>query len=154
MNGNLYSIVIAVAALVLLRYVRTTYRPIRGSGLRILLPIIFMTPGLMLIGNPEVHSPAWMWTAALALGGLLSLPLIFTTGYEIRANGHVYAKPSVWFLVAFAAVLVIRFILRSELDGLDPQTKAALFMTVAFGYILPWRIASYVKFRKVAAARA
>lgn len=153
MNGSLYTIVLVAAALVLLRYVRSTSRPIRGGGIRILLPVLFMAPGLMLIGNPEAHPQVWMQTAALALGVVLSLPLIRTTGYEIRENGLVYAKPSLWFLAAFLSVLAVRFILRSELDMLDASTKAALFMTVAFGYIVPWRIASFIKFRRTLALR-
>jgi membrane protein CcdC involved in cytochrome C biogenesis len=155
MNGNLnlIPIMLGVAALVLLRYVRSTTRPIRGRGFRILLPLLFISPGLLLIANPNAHSPAWMWIGAFLLGGLLSLPLIYTTGYEIRENGAIYAKRSLWFLAVFAVVLGIRFALRSELQQFgDAQTNTALFMAMAMGYVIPWRVASYLKYRRLLAA--
>lgn len=149
MNGELYSIVILVAALVLLRRTRSMFKPTRGTGLRLLLPIIFMLPCFLLILNPNVHAYMWEWLAALLLGGVLSLPLIWTTDYEIREDGAIYTKKNLGFIIAFLMVLGIRFTLRAELDMLDASTKTALFMTVVLGYVIPWRVVSYWKYREV-----
>jgi membrane protein CcdC involved in cytochrome C biogenesis len=36
---------------------------------------------------------------------------------------------------------------------LDPETFAALFMVIAFSYVIPWRVMSYLKFRKLLRGR-
>lgn len=154
MNGNFYLIMLAVAALVLLRAVRNMHRPVKGNGFRIILPLFFILPGLEYILQPAAQAPDWMILSAVALGAVLSLPLILTTGYEVRADGKVYAKMSYWFVVAFLGMLAVRFGLRAELHTLDPQVKTSLFMIVAFCYIIPWRIASYIKYRRAARGAA
>jgi len=40
--SSFYSIVIIVAALVLWRRTRAMYRPIKGNGIRLLIPILFL----------------------------------------------------------------------------------------------------------------
>jgi membrane protein CcdC involved in cytochrome C biogenesis len=52
------------------------------------------------------------------------------------------------------AVLVIRIVLRQFFSGMDPASLALLFYTVALSYVVPWRIASFVKFRKVKQSQA
>jgi membrane protein CcdC involved in cytochrome C biogenesis len=148
-NQSYYTIVIAVAGLILWRRTRNMYRPVKGNGIRILIPALFLIPGIMMILNPQVHAYAWEWISALALGLLLSIPLIWTTGYEIREDQNIYIKKNVSFIFAFVAVLALRFLLRNYLSMIDQQTKTALFMLVATGYIVPWRIVSYIKFRKL-----
>ncbi|BBI36273.1 cobalamin biosynthesis protein CbiX [Cohnella abietis] len=125
------------------------FRPIRGNGIRLLVPLLFMLPAIALMTNPKVHAVSWEWVAAAAMGCLLSVPLILTTRYERREDQNIYAVKNVWFIIAFLAVLVIRFLLRDYLIGIDAETKTALFLTVALSYIIPWRIVSYVRFRKL-----
>lgn len=149
MNSSYYTIILLVAALVLWRRTRSFYKPIRGDGRRLLMPMLFMLPGLSLIMNPEVHAPGYEWVVAACLGLVLSIPLIWTTSYEIREDNQIYAKKNLGFIAAFLAVVAIRFVLRNYLSIIEPQTLAALFMLVAFSYILPWRIVSYIKFRKL-----
>ncbi|MBO9541098.1 DUF1453 family protein [bacterium] len=150
MSGNgIYLFVIAIAALVLWRRTRSMYRPIRGSGIRLLLPLLALLPGLTLIFNPQVSEPAWAYGIAFGLGMVLSIPLIWTTNYEVRADNFIYARKNWGFVVAFVGVVVIRLALRHELTNLEPQAKIALFMTVLCGYLIPWRIVSFIKFRRV-----
>ncbi|MFC5699737.1 CcdC family protein [Cohnella faecalis] len=150
MGNSFYVTFILIAALVLWRRTRSFYRPIKGDGRRILLPVLFMLPGIALVLNKDVHAPAYEWLVACAIGVALSIPLIWTTEYEVREDKQIYAKKNVGFIVAFVAVLAIRFALRSYLQMIDPQTLSALFMVVAFSYVLPWRIVSFVKFRRTA----
>lgn len=89
MDRSFYVFVFAIAALVLWRRTRSFYRPIRGDGKRLLYPILFMLPGLLLIFNSNVHAPFYEFLIAAAIGIILSIPLIWTTNYEIR-DDHLY----------------------------------------------------------------
>ncbi|WP_419875160.1 CcdC family protein [Candidatus Pristimantibacillus sp. PTI5] len=150
MNGStFYVMIVFIAALVLWRRTRSMYRPIRGNGIRLLVPLLFMLPALSLIFNSNVHEPAWAFGAAFGLGILFSLPLIWTTNYEVREDNLVYAKKNWGFVAVFIGIVFLRFALRQELSDIDPQGKTALFLLVAFGYIIPWRTVSFIKFRRV-----
>lgn len=149
MNNSFYTIIIGVAILVIWRRYRSMHRPIKGSGARLIYPMFFMLPGLFLMFNPKVHAEGWEWLVAALLGIILSIPLIWLTDYEMREDRHIYVKKNMGFIFAFVAILAIRFFLRDYMNMLDPETKSALFMMVAFCYIIPWRVASYWKFRTV-----
>ncbi|MEV5026729.1 CcdC family protein [Paenibacillus sp. LPE1-1-1.1] len=150
MNGStFYVMIVFIAALVLWRRTRSMYRPIRGNGIRLLVPLLFLLPGLSLIFNSNVHEPAWTFGAAFGLGILFSIPLIWTTNYEVREDNLIYAKKNWGFFAAFIGIVLLRFALRQELSDIDPQGKTALFLLVAFGYIIPWRAVSFIKFRRV-----
>ena len=150
MNGSsVYIMIAAIAVLVLWRRTRSMYRPIRGNGIRLLVPLIFILPGLSMLLNPEANEPAWALGAAFGLGILFSIPLIWTTNYEVREDRLIYAKKNMGFIVAFLGILVVRLVLRQELSDLDPEGQLALFMAVAFGYLIPWRIVSFLKFRRL-----
>lgn len=126
------------------------YRPMKGNGIRLLAPIFFMLPGmLMVVFNPNVHAFLWEWGVALAIGAVLSIPLIWTTNYEIREDQHIYAKRNMGFIIAFVVVALIRFLLKDYMSMIDADTKTALFIVVAVGYVVPWRVVSYMKFREL-----
>jgi len=149
MDYSVYGIVILVAVLIIWRRTRGMYRPIQGNGFRLLRPLFFLIPCLFLIMNPKAHAPVWEWFAAIGIGGLLSLPLILTTNYERRDDQQIYTVKSMGFFVSFICVLAVRFILRNYLSGIDQETMYSLFMTVLIGYVVPWRIVSYLKYRKL-----
>lgn len=152
--SSFYTIVIIVAALVLWRRTRAMYRPIKGNGTRLLLPTLFLLlPSLPIILNPNVHVAVWWWICAAIFGFLLSIPLIWTTNYELRSDQHIYAVRNKNFIITFLIIFITRFLLRDYLKWLGPETEAALFMTVALGYILPWRTISFIKFRKLYRSR-
>lgn len=150
---ELYTIVLVIAALVLFRTTRNFYRPIRGNGGRLLLPLVYMLPATYVIMNPDAHATGNEWLAAVAIGFVLSLPLIWTTQYEVRSDNQIYAKRNMWFVVSFLAILAVRFVLRTSIQDIDSQTLSALFVTVAFCYVVPWRVVSYIKFRMVKSER-
>ncbi|MCM3735260.1 cytochrome c biogenesis protein CcdC [Bacillus cytotoxicus] len=149
-SASFYSIVLLIAALVLWRRTRAMSHPIKGNGIRLLVPILFLLPpSFATILNPNVHLAYWEWICAVILGMLLSIPLIWTTGYEIRSDQHIYAVRNKNFIISFLIIFAIRFLLRDRLTWLGPETEIALFMTVALAYILPWRIISFIKFRQL-----
>lgn len=150
MNGSAFYVMIAfIAALVLWKRTRSMYRPIRGNGIRLLIPLLFMVPGLSLLISPNVNEPAWAFGAAFGMGILFSIPLIWTTNYEVREANLIYAKKNWGFFAVFIGIGIIRFALRQEISVMDPQGKMALFIILAFGYIIPWRVVSFIKFRRV-----
>ncbi|MNI71017.1 hypothetical protein D3C73_1268660 [compost metagenome] len=149
MDSSMYIMVVVVAGLVLWRRTRSMRRPIRGRGLRLLLPLLFLLPTLPLIANPAVQAPIWELAAALAVGCLLSVPLIWTTQYEVREDGNIYAVQNKGFIIALVGILLIRLGLRNYFSELDQQTLGALFLMVALGYVIPWRVTSYAKFRRI-----
>jgi len=151
---ELYIMVVIIAALVLFRSTRNFYRPIRGSGIRLLLPLLYMLPASYVIMNPEAHATTNEWLAAAGIGFVLSIPLIWTTQYEVRSDNQIYAKQNLWFIISFLAILAVRFVLRASIQDIDTQTLSALFVTVAFCYVIPWRVVSFVKFRMVKAGQS
>ncbi|MEH7457530.1 CcdC protein domain-containing protein, partial [Bacillus sp. JJ1127] len=82
-------------------------------------------------------------------GFLFAIPLIILTNYERREDGNIYTKKSVAFLITFIGIVILRYGSRQYIIDLDQQTIGLLFYVVAISYIVPWRIACYVKFRKV-----
>ncbi|MFF2879067.1 CcdC protein domain-containing protein [Gottfriedia sp. NPDC057991] len=152
--SSFYMIVIAVAALVLWRRTRAMYHPIKGSGIRLLLPILYLLiPSIPIVLNPKAHAASWEWICALFFGIILSIPLIWMTNYELRSDQQIYATKNRSFIVVFIIIFIIRFVLRDYLKWLGNETEAALFMTVAIGYICPWRIVSFLKFRRIYSKR-
>jgi membrane protein CcdC involved in cytochrome C biogenesis len=154
MNGvAMYGIIIMIAGLVIWRRTRAMVRPIKGSGIKILLPILYLMPGISAFMNLHLQAKIWEIGVASLIGLLLAVPLVLTTNYEIRQDGQIYAQKNKTFFIALVAVLVIRIVLRQFISGLDSASLMMLFFTVAFSYVVPWRIASFVKFRKVKLAQ-
>lgn len=146
-------IVLAAMALIIWRRTRATSRPIKGNGLKMLIPLIFLLPAILMFMNPELHLTMREIVLSVGTGVVLSIPLILTTNYELRADGHIYAKKSMGFIISFIALVIFRLGLRDYLSELDPNELTAIFFLVAAAYVLPWRIASYLKFRQVLGSR-
>ncbi|WP_125665818.1 CcdC family protein [Paenibacillus baekrokdamisoli] len=146
-------IVLLVMALIIWRRTRAMTRAIKGNGIRMLLPMLFLLPAVLMFLNPELHMTTREIVLAIGTGILLSIPLILTTNYEIREDGQIYAKKSIGFIISFVGLVLFRLGLRNYLSGLDPNELTALFLLVAASYIIPWRLVSYIKFRKLIAFR-
>ncbi|MCH6264229.1 CcdC family protein [Neobacillus citreus] len=154
MNGlAMYGIFFVIFGLVFWRRTRAMVRPVQGSGIKILLPMVFLLPGFSALLQFQLHLKVWEIGVAALIGVLLAVPLIFTTNYEIRNDRKIYAQKNKTFFIALIAVLVIRIALRQFISGIDPISLSMLFFTVAVGYVVPWRIISFVKFRKVKQAQ-
>ncbi|KFN02295.1 cytochrome c biogenesis protein CcdC [Bacillus clarus] len=147
-TSSLITVFLCVALLILWRRYRSMYRPIKGNGKRILLSLLFLTPGILLFFGP-VHPAILQVSLAILFGVLFAIPLIFLTNYERREDGNIYTKKSATFLITFIGIVILRFGSRQYIVDLDQQTIGLLFYVVAVSYIIPWRIACYIKFRKV-----
>jgi membrane protein CcdC involved in cytochrome C biogenesis len=86
---------------------------------------------------------------SVIFGMILSAPLVYTTGYEIREDGKIYAKKSIGFVIALILVFIIRRLVNYFLPDIDALTLNALSIISLFVYVGLWRIISYTKFKKV-----
>jgi membrane protein CcdC involved in cytochrome C biogenesis len=145
----MYGIMVVIVGLVFWRRTRAMVRPIQGSGIKILLPILYLLPAISAFSNLQLQLKILEIGVALLIGILLAVPLVLTTNYEIRQDGQIYAQKNKSFFIALIAVLAIRFIARQYISSMDPASLGMLFYIVAFSYIAPWRIVSFIKFRKV-----
>ncbi|WP_426940310.1 CcdC family protein [Bacillus mycoides] len=147
-TSSLITVFLCVALLIFWRRYRSMYKPIKGTGKRILWPLLFLTPGILLFFGP-VHPAILQVTIAASIGVIFAIPLIFLTNYERREDGNIYTKKSAAFLITFIGIVILRYGSRQYIVDLEQQTIGLLFYVVAVSYIIPWRIACYIKFRKV-----
>jgi membrane protein CcdC involved in cytochrome C biogenesis len=145
----MYGLIVVIAGLVFWRRTRAMVRPIQGSGFKIVLPILYLLPLVSLFAQIPVQVKIWEIIVAAFIGILLAVPLVLTTNYEVRQDGKIYAQKNKGFFIALIAVVAIRFLLRQFIGGMDPASLGLLFFTVAISYVVPWRIVSFIKFRKV-----
>jgi membrane protein CcdC involved in cytochrome C biogenesis len=149
MQYGMYAMILVIFGLVLWRRTRAMVRPIKGSGLRILLPLLYMSPALAVVIQPSVHMTSIEIVVSVIFGIILSVPLIYTTGYEVREDGKIYAKKSIGFVIALICVFIIRRLVTNFVPHIDVLTLNALSIISLFVYIGLWRIISYSKFKKV-----
>ncbi|MCH4565753.1 cytochrome c biogenesis protein CcdC [Bacillus sp. ES1-5] len=147
-TSSLITVFLCIALFIFWRRYRSMHKPIKGTGKSILWPLLFLTPGILLFFGP-VHPAILQVTIAGSIGVIFAIPLIFLTNYERREDGNIYTKKSAAFLITFIALVVLRYGSRQYIVDLDQQTIGLLFYVVAVSYIIPWRIACYIKFRKV-----
>ncbi|MCZ8518161.1 cytochrome c biogenesis protein CcdC [Paenibacillus caseinilyticus] len=140
---------IAVVGLVLWRKTRAMSRPVKGRGLKLLLPLLFILIGIPGFLNPQLHLTLKEILLSILCGLLMSIPMILTTNYERREDGQIYPVKSVAFIAVILVLIGLRLGLRSYLSGLDSVELGMLFYLIAIAYVVPWRIFSFMKFRRI-----
>lgn len=122
---------------------------------KLLIPPFAMSTGFLMFVFPMTRIP-WSWAIiAFLVGALLfSYPLIRSSQMEVR-DGDVYLKRSKVFIFILAGLVVIRIVLRQIIEQYVtlPQT-GAIFFLLAFGMLLPWRLAMYVQFHKLQSVKS
>ncbi|ULL18057.1 cytochrome c biogenesis protein CcdC [Paenibacillus sp. H1-7] len=141
------------ATMAMLVRMRSTNKPVNPR--KLLIPPLAMSTGFLMFAVPFTRIPFTWGIAALLIGALLfSYPLIRYSQLEQR-EGHVYMKKSKVFAFILIGLLLIRVLLRQVIEQYVslPQT-GAIFFLLAFGMLLPWRLAMYAKFRKLQSQEA
>lgn len=119
------------------------------SAKKILLPPVFMSTGALMFLHPYFRVTAMEIFEAVTIGMLFSILLIKTSKFECRGEG-IYLKRSKAFGFILIGLLLIRLLLKSVLSqSIDVGELSGMFWLLAFGMIVPWRLAMYVQYKKL-----
>ncbi|WP_025684433.1 cytochrome c biogenesis protein CcdC [Paenibacillus maysiensis] len=142
----------------LMIWLRTKRRggPVKGNGVRLLLPLFIAFPLMMMSVYQLMHIPGqthalpafWELLAAGLLGAVFGYVILLHTAYERRDDGHIYPKPNKYFKYIIITIILIRIMLTQYLSSLGTTEISVLAITMALVYISIWRIGSFIKFRR------
>lgn len=146
--GSVIMSLLAGTALILLR-LRAARRPTTLK--KIMMPPIGMATGFIMFALPVMHI-SWLWALSAWGTGVLifAFPLIVTTRME-RREEDIYVIRSKAFIFIMAALLLARLSMHGMVEKyMTLAQTGALFFLLAFGMIIPWRLAmisEYVRLR-------
>jgi membrane protein CcdC involved in cytochrome C biogenesis len=119
------------------------------SAKKIILPPIFMSTGALMFIFPFFRVTLGELLEALTVGMLFSILLIKTSKFEIRDH-DIYLKRSKAFAFILIGLLIVRIAAKSILSAsIDYGALSGMFWILAFGMIVPWRIAMYIQYRRL-----
>ncbi|MGA9175133.1 MAG: cytochrome c biogenesis protein CcdC [Thermoactinomyces sp.] len=149
-NLNFLAPIVAfiMASMVIFIRLRAAKKPTNAK--KILIPPLGMSTGFLMFLYPPMRVP-WSWAGIAFLAGaiLFSYPLIKTSHFEM-IDDKVYLKRSRAFIFILIGLFILRMILHDYIEHLvSVEQTAALFFILAFGMLLPWRLAMYMKYRKL-----
>ncbi|GKV68242.1 protein CcdC [Sporosarcina sp. NCCP-2716] len=126
---------------------KAAQRPI--SPVRIILPPVFMSSGLLMFLFTQFQVPKTQVIEAMVVGLLFSTILIATTNFEHK-DGKLFVKRSKAFIFILAGLLVFRLVAKLILSSsIDVGELAGMFFILAFSMIIPWRIGMLVKYKRL-----
>jgi membrane protein CcdC involved in cytochrome C biogenesis len=137
-----------MACIMIFLRLRNTKKP--ATIRKIIIPPIGMTSGfLMFIYAPMRFPLQWGLFIFLAGSIFFSIPLILTSKFE-QVGDLIYLRRSKAFIIILFAILIVRLLLHSYVEQwvTIPQT-AAMFFVLAFGMLLPWRVAMYFQYTRL-----
>lgn len=128
--------------------VKASARPTNAK--KILIPPLAMSTGMLQFLVPAFRL-TWLEVGeALVVGLIFSVFLIKTSNFEKR-DGEVYLSRSKAFFLVVFALLAIRTVMKAFLgDEVNVFATGGLFYLIAWGMIVPWRIAMYQKYKRIA----
>lgn len=145
----LISSVIAIFMGFLILFVRmkASKKPVNAK--KIILPPLFMSTGALMFLHPMFRVGFAQVVEALVVGMIFSIFLIKTSKFEIK-DGNIYLKRSKAFIFILIGLLIIRIIAKFILStSIDVGELSGMFWILAFGMIVPWRIAMYIQYMKL-----
>lgn len=149
MDFVLISSIGAVFMAIFVMFLRMKAAKKPASAKKIILPPIFMSTGALMFLFPYFRVTPMEILEAATVGMLFSILLIKTSSFEIRDN-EIYLKRSKAFALILIGLLVIRIIGKMVLSStIDYGELSGMFWILAFGMIVPWRIAMYLNYRKL-----
>ena len=126
--------------------VRETQTPVTAK--KLLIPPLAMSTGFFMFLAPQMRIPLSWAACAFAAGALLfSYPLIHTSRM-VRHGDVILMKRSRAFLVILLGLFAVRLLARQYVEHYVSITQTgALFFILAFGMLLPWRLAMFASYR-------
>ena len=138
---------IVMAIGVLFIRMKATKKPTNSK--KIILPPIFMSTGALMFLHPFFRVTLAETMEALLAGLLFSIFLIKTSNFEVKEQ-EIYLKRSKAFAYILIGLLVIRITAKLLLSSqIEVGALSGMFWILAFGMIVPWRIAMYIKYKKL-----
>lgn len=126
---------------------RASKRP--ASAKKIILPPLFMSTGALMFIFDFFRVPPLQIAEAIGVGLLFSTVLIWTSRFEVK-NGDIYLKQSKAFIFILIGLLIIRLLAKLILSStIHVGELSGMFWLLAFGMIVPWRIAMLIQFKKL-----
>ena len=126
---------------------RASQRPI--TPIRIILPPLFMSTGMLMFLFTQFQVASSQVFEAIVVGLLFSTILIVTTSFE-RKDGQLFVKRSKAFIFILASLLIFRLVAKLILSSsIDVGELAGMFFILAFSMIVPWRIGMLIKYNRL-----
>ncbi|PAF26322.1 hypothetical protein CHH61_09350 [Shouchella clausii] len=142
---TLMAVAMGSAALVI--RMKASKRP--TSAKRIMVPPLAMSTGFLMFLYEPTRPSAFHVGEALIVGALFSIVLIWTSKFEVR-DGAIYLKRSKAFAYLLIGLLVLRVAFRIVMgQELNPEELSGMFFLLAYGMLLPWRVAMLVRYVKL-----
>jgi membrane protein CcdC involved in cytochrome C biogenesis len=117
---------------------------------KIILPPIFMSTGMCMYFVPEFRLTPVEILEAICLGMFFSIFLVKTSKFEVVDN-DIYLKRSKAFVFILIGLLIVRIILKVYLSvSINVSQLSGMFFLLAFSMIVPWRLAMYRSYKKIA----
>jgi membrane protein CcdC involved in cytochrome C biogenesis len=135
-------------ALVVAWRVRETQTPV--TAVKLLAPPIAMSTGFFMFIVPQMRVPlTWAFAAFFSGALLFSYPLIHTSRL-VQQGDVIVMQRSKAFLFIIIGLALLRLVLREYVEQYVSYTQtAALFFILAFGMLLPWRVAMFAWYRRL-----
>lgn len=143
------STIFAVIMGIIVMTVRAKVAKKPATSKKIILPPLFMSTGALMFVFEFFRVHPMQILEALGVGLLFSTVLIWTSKLEVK-DGDIYLKQSKAFVFILVGLLVIRLIAKLILSSsIDVGELSGMFWLLAFGMIVPWRIAMLIQFKKL-----
>lgn len=140
-------IAVAMGSAALVIRMKASKRP--TSAKRIMVPPLAMSTGFLMFLYEPTRPSAFHVGEALVVGALFSIVLICTSKFEVR-DGAIYLKRSKAFAYLLIGLLVLRVAFRIVMgQELNPEELSGMFFLLAYGMLLPWRVAMLVRYVKL-----
>ncbi|MCU9611956.1 cytochrome c biogenesis protein CcdC [Caldibacillus lycopersici] len=148
---EIVAFIFALFMSVALIFIRSKASDKPASVKKILIPPVMMSTGALMYIFPMFRLNLMEMLEAVVLGLFFSIFLIKTSGFEV-VDSDIYLKKSKAFIFILIGLLVIRTVLKYYLsDTIDYGELAGMFWLLAFAMIVPWRVAMFMQYRKIAA---
>ncbi|AXI38782.1 hypothetical protein CX649_03820 [Bacillaceae bacterium ZC4] len=145
----IWSSITAVLMGIFVIMMRTKAAKKPATAKKIILPPIFMSTGALMYLFPQFRITPMEILEALTVGLIFSIFLIKTSTFEVRGE-EIYLKRSKAFVYILIGLLVVRILLKSYLSAsIDVGELSGMFWLLAFGMIVPWRIAMFISYKKL-----
>jgi membrane protein CcdC involved in cytochrome C biogenesis len=149
MSMTIASSIIAICMGFFVIFIRMRAQKKPVTAKKIILPPIFMSTGALMFFIPMFRVTLAEVVEALIVGMIFSIFLIKTSRFEIRDN-DIYLKRSKAFAFILIGLLLVRIAAKMVLsNSIDYGQLSGMFWILAFGMIVPWRVAMYLQYKKL-----